>query len=61
MLNAISESSRFEKGFGGDASPQHACSAESFLFDNADGEAELGASDGTHVPGGSAAEENDVK
>ena len=61
MLNAIGDGGGFEQGLGRNASPEDAGPAEPLAFDHGDGKAELSASNGAHISGRSAADENHVK
>src|SRR5687768_17371648 len=61
VLDLVGEGCALEERLGGDAAPQHAGTAESLAFDDGRGEAELSAADGAYVPGGPAAEEDDVE
>jgi hypothetical protein len=60
VLEAVGEVGALEQRLGGDAAPEHAGAAERLALDDGGAEAELGAADRADVPGGAAAEDDDV-
>jgi hypothetical protein len=61
MTELMSERGTLEKGFGGDASPEHTGPAQTFSLDEADIEAELGGTDCAHVSRRTPTYEDHVK
>ncbi len=61
LADLLRQAGAFEQGFGGDAPPEHAGATQRFALDDGDLHAQLGATNGTHVTGGAAAEDDDVE
>ena len=61
LADLLRETGAFEEGLGGDAPPEDAGATQRFALDDGDLHAQLGATNGTHVSGGAAAEDDDVE
>jgi len=61
LAQLLREARALEQCLGGDAPPEHTGAAQRFTLNDGDLQPQLGAANGTHVAGGTTAEDDDVE